>query len=153
MYRMEINSLPLSDLNIKATLINIKEEFKKYRMCKYLVSVEEASITASYNERFHGPTNTTSDQTAQVALRNVEIQERRRRYCEWIEINVATLPPEERFLIERRYMAQDADYITDQRVYQIEFDPPRDYKVFDAIRTRAIHKLSVSLGIAVMKES
>jgi len=130
---------------IKAAHEKLKDEFEKYRMCKYLVSVEEASTTASYAERFHGPTNVTSDQTAQVALRNVELQEKRRKYCEWIERHVAKLQPDEKFLIERRYMAQDAEYITDQRVYQIEFDPPKTFKAFNDIRKRAIKKLALSI--------
>ena len=48
-------------------------------------------MTASYTERFHGPTNVTSDQTAAVAIYNVDMPAARKQYCETIESIVERL--------------------------------------------------------------
>ncbi|MDY7222119.1 ArpU family phage packaging/lysis transcriptional regulator [Halalkalibacterium halodurans] len=145
-------SFDLPELDQKKTKEAVEAALEKYRLFKYLTFEErEASITASPDERFHGPTNQTSDQTAQVAIYNADQQEYRRQYCERIERAVKRLPPLERFLIERRYMAEDADYKTDMQVYCFEFQPPMSESRYSKIRWRAFYKLALNLNIAVTK--
>ena len=147
----------LPELDRKKTKEAVEEALRKYRLFKYLTFEEkEPTITARYEPMEGGRTNKISDQTAAVAIYNVDgrdEQERRRRYCERIERAVSRLPRMERFLIEKRYMCPDADYITDYHVYCHEFQPPISQPTYAKIRWRAFYRLALSLNIAVVKEN
>lgn len=145
-------SFELPELDRKATQKAVERELEKYRIFKYLTFEEkEPSVTSSYTERFHGPTNEKVDQTAQVAISNVDELEKRRKFCERIEKAVKRLPRMERFLIEERYMSKDAEYLTDYNIYSFKFQPPISEKTYSKIRWRAFYKLALSLNIAVLK--
>ena len=144
----------LPELDRKATQRAVEEALAKYRLFKYLTYDErEPTITARYEPMEGGRTNKISDQTAAVAIYNVDEQERRRRYCERIERAVSRLPRMERFLIEERYMCQEAEYITDYHVYSFKFQPPISQPTYAKIRWRAFYRLALSLNIAVVKEN
>lgn len=141
----------LPELDRKETKIKVEEHLEKYRLFKYLTFEErEASITASSEPRFHGPTNQTSDQTAQIATFNANEQEYRKHFCWKTERAVHRLPKMERFLIEERYMSEDAEYLTDYKVYCFKFQPPISEKTYDKIRWKAFYKLALNLNIAVL---
>lgn len=143
----------LPDLDGERTKIALEEAFDKYIKCKYLTfEAREVNLTASYTERAHGPTNVTSDSTADIAIYNTDVQVARKAYCEKVERAVARLPRMERFLIERRYMSDDSRYITDERVFAIEFQPPISRPKYVKIRREAFYKLALDLRIAVLKE-
>jgi ArpU family phage transcriptional regulator len=145
-------SFDLPELDQKKTKEAVEDALTTYRMFKYLTFDEhEASLTGSYEERLHGPTNETSDQTAQVALSNVSEQENRRNYCNRIERAVKRMPPMERILIEERYMGDDAEYITDHAVYSHRFEPPISEGTYSKIRWRAFYKLALNLNVAIVK--
>jgi hypothetical protein len=121
---------------------------------KYLTFEErEASITASPEPRYHGPTNVTSDQTGSIAIYNVDEYGKRKHFCERTERAVKHLPPMERFLIESRYMAEDSDYITDFNVYCHKFQPSISQPTYDKIRWKAFYRLALNLNIAVTKSN
>ena len=142
----------LPELDRKATKQKVEEHLEKYRLFKYLTFEErEASITASSEERFHGPTNQTSDQTGSIAIHNVDEQEKRKYFCLRTERAVKHLPPMERFLIEARYMSDDSDYLTDYNVYCHKFQPPISAMTYDKIRWKAFYRLALNLNIAVTK--
>ncbi|MBO9599699.1 MAG: transcriptional regulator [Cohnella sp.] len=144
----------LPELDRKATQKAVEAALERYRLNKYLTFEErEASVTASYELRDGGRTNVTSDQTAAIAMHNVDEREKRRQFCEWIERAVNRLPRMERFLISERYMSADAQYITDYNVYTQQFQPPISEKKYAIIRWRAFYKLALSLNIAVIKGS
>ncbi len=143
----------LPELDRKATQKAVEAALERYRLYKYLTFEErEATITANYELREGGRSNKISDQTAQIATYNVDERAKRKAYCERIERAVSRLPRMERFLIEKRYMAEDAQYITDQHVYCFEFQPPISQPKYAEIRWRAFYKLALSLEIAVVKE-
>lgn len=151
--QVELGNEFLPELDPKKTRRAVEEALYKYRICKYLTFDErEASTTQSYEERFHGPTNQTSDQTASVAVYNVDQQDARKAYCDWIERCVRRLPMKERFLIEQRYMAEDAQYLTDLNVYSFKFQPPISYGLYKEIRWRAFYSLALRLRLAVLKK-
>lgn len=144
-------SFELPELDRKATQSKVEDELEKYRIYKYLTFEErEASVTASSEPRFHGPTNQTSDQTGSIAIYNVDEQERRKHFCERVERAVRHLPRMERFLIEERYMSEEAEYLTDYNVYCFKFQPPISEKTYAKIRWRAFYKLALNLNIAVL---
>jgi ArpU family phage transcriptional regulator len=145
-------SFELPELDRKATQAKVEEHLDRYRIFKYLTLEErEASITASSTERFHGPTNQTSDQTASIAIYNVDEQLKRKHFCERVEWAVKRLPKMERFLIEERYMSEDAEYLTDYNVYYHKFQPTISEKTYSKIRWKAFYKLALNLDIAVAK--
>jgi ArpU family phage transcriptional regulator len=145
-------SFELPELDRKATQAKVEEHLEKYRLFKYLTFEErEASITSSSTPRFHGSTNQTSDQTASIALYNVDEQEKRKQFCERTERAVKRLPKMERFLIEERYMSEDAEYLTDYNVYCFKFQPPISERTYVKIRWKAFYKVALNLNIAITK--
>ncbi|WP_182101845.1 ArpU family phage packaging/lysis transcriptional regulator [Niallia taxi] len=147
-------SFVLPEIDRKATQLAVEGELEKYRLFKYLEFEErEASVTASSEPRFHGPTNETSDQTSNIATYNVDQQAYRRNFCNRVERAVARLPKMERFLIEERYMTNESEYITDYNVYCFKFQPPISAMTYSKIRWKAFYRLALNLNIAVTKET
>ena len=145
-------SFELPELDRKKTQQEVESVLAKYRLYKYLTFEDkEASITASYSERFHGPTNTSGDQTAQIAISNADHHEYRKTFCERVERAVKRLPKMEKFLIEERYMTEDAEYLTDINVYSFKFQPPISERTYAKIRWKAFYKLALNLNIAIVK--
>jgi ArpU family phage transcriptional regulator len=141
----------LPDIDRKATQIEMESHFEQYRLFKYLAFDErEASITASTEERFHGPTNVTSDQTSNIAIYNADMAKYRKNFIFRTERAVEGLPDYEKFLIKERYMSIDSDYLTDQNVYNHKFKPPISEKKYAKLRWKAFYKLAISLNIAVL---
>jgi ArpU family phage transcriptional regulator len=146
-------SFILPEIDRKATQQAVEGQLETYRLFKYLSFEErEASVTASTEERFHGPTNMTGDQTGSIAIYNADEQERRKRFCERIERAVQRLPKMERFLIEERYMSDDSEYITDHNVYCFKFQPPISHVTYGKIRWKAFYRLALNLNLAVTKD-
>ncbi|MEK4273183.1 ArpU family phage packaging/lysis transcriptional regulator [Paenibacillus sp. FSL R7-0026] len=145
---------PISYANIdrQKTTEAVKEALEQYRIYKYLTfDAREANTTASYTERFHGPTNVTSDQTANIAIYNVDTEAYQAAYCARIERAVMGLPEIEAFLMEKRYLTKEYDYITDKQVFGFEFDPPISEGKYREIRWRAFRSVALNMKIAVIK--
>ena len=145
-------SFVLPEIDRKATQQKVEEHLEQYRLFKYLAFEDrEASITASTEERFHGPTNVTSDQTASIAIYNADQQKFRENFIFRTERAVDRLPKMEKFLIQERYMSSESEYITDYNVYNFKFQPPISDKKYSNIRWRAFYKLALNLNIAAIK--
>lgn len=135
----------LPELDRRKTQNAVEAIFEKYRIYKTITfEVRETSVTASYTERFHGPTNVTSDQTAAVAIYNVDMPAARKEYCEIIESIVERLGDREQTLIRERYMKQDD--VFDYKVYNHILEPPVSKDTYTKIRTRAFYKLALALA-------
>lgn len=145
--QMSFDFPDLPEFDRRKTKATLEKVFSRYRVFKSFSSFKrkEAAITQSYSERFHGPTNQTSDQTAETAIKNVDEQERRRIYCEWIEAAVEELEEEEQFLIRERYMKSNR--VHDLQVYEFKFDPPITWTIYDEIRWSAFCKLILILDL------
>ncbi|MFB4258936.1 ArpU family phage packaging/lysis transcriptional regulator [Shouchella clausii] len=141
----------LPELDVKKTKEAVEEAFAKYRIYKYHVFEErETSITSSLND-VSVTKSGTSDQTANVAIYNADVRAYQKSYCERVEKAVNRLPHLERFLIEKRYMGTDAEYIPDYKVYNQLFQPPISEPTYAKLRKRAFYKLALSLNIEVLK--
>lgn len=141
----------LPELDRKKTQAAVEAALEKYRIFKTITFDErEAGITAGYNERFHGPTNVTSDQTAQIAMHNVDVPAMRKAYCERLERIVKRLHPKERVIVEARYMNEA--YVYDYVVYNQVCNPPITAKTYDKYRRNAFYKIALAMDIAVEKE-
>ncbi|MEF3312559.1 transcriptional regulator [Paenibacillus sp. GYB004] len=144
----------LPELDRRKTQAAVESVLDNYRVAKYLAYEEkEASTTQSYADFVPSPTNVTSDQTAKIAIHNVDIQKQRRMYCERIERAVSRLHPKERLLITERYMKEDfnGEYVKDYQVYNFKFNPPISKDTYTKIRWKAFYKLALILDIAVPK--
>jgi ArpU family phage transcriptional regulator len=151
---MQNQSFTLPELDRRATQAKVEEHLETYRLYKYLVFEErEASIIASSEVRYHGPTNETGDQTGNIAIYNADQQRYRKAYCERVERAVRFLPKKERFLIEERYMSEESEYLTDYQVYCFKFQPPISHVTYGKIRWKAFYRLALNLNIAVTKKS
>lgn len=132
----------IRELDVKKIKKVVEGAFEDYRYFKNSIHEEkEATITASYNERFHGPTNETSDQTADVAIYNVDGPAARKAYCEKIERAVNSLYQKERLLITERYMKDE--YMNDLKVYSFIFNPPISKETYSKIREKAFYRLAL----------
>ncbi|GAB6927057.1 ArpU family transcriptional regulator [Paenibacillus sp. JCM 10914] len=135
----------LPELDKRRTQQAVEALFEKYRIYKTITfEIREVSVTASYTERFHGPTNVTSDQTAQAAIYNVDVPAARQHYCQTIEMMVDRLSEREQLLIRERYMKQDDVY--DYKVYNHILDPPVSKDTYTRIRARAFYKLALAFA-------
>lgn len=135
----------LPQLDRRKTQAAVEAILEKYRIYKTITfEVREASVTASYTERFHGPTNVTSDQTAQVAVYNVDAPAARQAYCQMIESIVERLGEREQTLIRERYMKEDD--VFDYKVYNYVLDPPVSKDTYTKIRTRAFYKMALAFA-------
>ena len=147
-------SFILPEIDRKATQNKVEQHLEQYRLFKYLAFDErEASITASTQERFHGPTNVTSDQTSSIAIYNVDQQKFRDNFIFRTEKAVDRLPKMEKFLIQERYMSSEAEYLTDFHVYCHKFQPPISHVTYGNIRWKAFYKLALNLNVAVTKQN
>lgn len=150
---MKFGSDFLPELDRRKTQKAVEAALEKYRLCKYLAFEErEANVTQTLSHVPRSETNVTSDQTANIAIHNVDAQAARKAFCERMERAVKRLPRMERFLIEERYMSEDAQYLTDHNIYCFKFQPPISAVTYANIRWRAFYKLALNLNIAVAIE-
>lgn len=110
----------LSDNKIKIVVERVFERFRHYKYMGF--TRREATITSVLSDMPRGNTNVTSDQTAQIAIYNVDSAAFMQSFCDEVEEAVNRLPSVEKILIEERYLSKDSDYITDQTVYNHKFD-------------------------------
>jgi len=142
----------LPELDRRSTQKAVEAALERYRLSKYLDADErEASITPGYSIIPPSQTNVTSDQTASIAISNVDRASKRKQYCDRMERAVNRLPRMERFLLQERYMCEDSDYLTDYNVYTQKFQPPISEGTYTKVRWKALYKLALSLDIAVEK--
>lgn len=149
---MKQQTIPqMQDLDRKRTQAAVEDALEKYRFFKTITfEVREAKTTASYQERLHGPTHVTSDQTSSIALYNVDEPERRKQYCERIEQIIERLPQREMLLMSQLIKK---DRVYNYVVYNQIFDPPISEYTFYKIKWEATKKLAYALNIQVFKES
>ncbi|WP_336772319.1 ArpU family phage packaging/lysis transcriptional regulator [Paenibacillus sp. MMO-58] len=143
-------SFDLPDLDGKKTKAKIEDIFDKYRIFKMLDFEErEATTTQSYSDMPTGK-GTVSDQTANIAIYNVDEPESRRAFMERVERAVKRLHPQERLLIEERYMKED--YVFDFVVFNQKFNPAISREKYKKLREAAFYKLALAFRLDVKKE-
>lgn len=140
----------LPPLDEDATRQAVENELEKALFTKTVdldYERKEASITQSYEVRYHGSTNVTSDSTAQVALHNVANEEARRAHLFKVERAVSKLSRKQRDLITARYLTEFGVYDVD--VYNGIM--PMDVRTYMKIRSEAFYLLAFILKIYVEK--
>lgn len=143
----------LPEIDRERTQAAVEAALYRYRESKFLTFEErEATTTAAWSDSPKGFTGVTTDQTSNIAIHNVDGKADRRKYCERIEKIVDRLPRMESFLIKERYMTNEYDYITDQKVYNFSFQPAISAPTYIKIRWRAFYKLALELKLVYEKE-
>jgi ArpU family phage transcriptional regulator len=141
----------LPELDKRKTKDAVEDALNKYRVYKYLDFEErETSTTASWKEAVVSSSGTT-DQTANAAIYNADAKKMRKDYCTKVERAVKRLPHLERFLIEKRYMDHEADYMTDLKMYTTVFQPPIGQKFYYKLQWKAFYKIALALDLNVTK--
>lgn len=140
---MILASLP--ELDRRLTQVTIENMLEKYRIFKTVTfEAKEAGITYSYTERFHGATNSVTDQTAAIATHNVDVPAARRAYCAMIDSVVERLTLREQQLVRERYLRREESY--DYTIYNHVFDPPVSKDTYVKIRSKAFYKMALALA-------
>ncbi|GIP25044.1 ArpU family transcriptional regulator [Paenibacillus sp. J23TS9] len=142
----------LPEIDRKRTQEAVEAILERYRMYKFLSFEDrEANTTSSISDIPRSFTGTTSDQTASIAIYNVDTQAKQKAFCERVERVVKRMPRMEGFLIHERYMTNEHDYITDQHVYNHVFQPPVSEGKYSKIRWKAFYKLASNFDVLVEK--
>lgn len=134
--------------DVEATIAAVEDVFERYRYFKFVEFEEiEARVTAAYEDRPPGPTNVTSDSTANIAIRNVDEKEMRKLFIEKVDRAVKRLPPDQRKLVESKYM-QD-ELVSNFQTYTMDLGISE--KFFQKLRWKAFEKLAGMLKVGVEK--
>lgn len=144
---MQLTFLP--EINRDETKKNVESALEKYQIMLLMDPEEcEPKITASFRLAPSAPTNEFNSTTENVALKKIEITERRRKYVEKIRRAVNRLNYQERTVIIDRYLNEDDVY--DYEVYnRLGFSERKYYR----IKARAFYKLAFILKIEIYKEA
>lgn len=149
MEQKELFELP--ELDKQKTKEAVEEAFVKYRMYKYLqFDDREAAITSPFKDVVV-KTSGTSDKTADTAIYNADMKEYQKRFCEKLERVVKHLPTLEQFLVEKRYMDRNAEYMTDLKMYNFVFQPPISAKFYYKLQRNAFYKIALAMNFNVEK--
>ncbi|MDT2269149.1 transcriptional regulator [Paenibacillus larvae] len=100
---------------------------------------------------FHGPTNVTSDQTANIAIYNIDVPAARKAHIQRIDRAVARLHPKEQLLIRERYLKMIMCLIMSS--ITIFLTRLLVIRAYAKIRWKAFYGLALALNIAVEKSN
>jgi ArpU family phage transcriptional regulator len=143
---MQMSFLP--KINRKATQKRVEEALETARIYKQIGFVRrEMKNTPSYEARFHGATNKTTDAAAECAVWNVDKEEEIRQLTERVEWAVSRLSRKEEEIIRKRYLDEDEafDYIVAGEVGLSE-------RTYTRVKARAFYKLAFMLKLEVLSE-
>ncbi|MEC0171153.1 ArpU family phage packaging/lysis transcriptional regulator [Paenibacillus graminis] len=121
------------------------KQAREYMVTDYIP--EEASVTASISDTPRSYTGLTSDQTGNIATRNVDEPERRRRHVERAERAISRLGTRQQKLIRIRYINDD-DVMDTEAAEELGFSD-RHYR---RIKSMAIYRLAGMLGLVMLLE-
>lgn len=134
-----------SEIDRAATRQAVEERLESARIYKQLGFVRrETKVTATYELREGGMTNTVSKVAENAAVYNVDTEARLQQQQEQVERAVSRLSPTERQIIEKRYLEEDEVY--DYNVYnEIGVSESKYYR----LKSSALLKLAFALCLEV----
>lgn len=142
-------SFELPELDRKKTQAAVEASLEKYRIFKAITFEErEAKTIAAWSDIPKGFTGVSSNQTADIAVYNIDTLAARQANCERIERAVKQLPKRERILITERYLNTDCNF--DYDVYNNAFDRPMGESTYYKYKWKAFYKLALNLNIQVV---
>lgn len=116
---------------------------REYKVTEYIP--EEPVTTASYSDMPRG--GGISDAAGNLAIRTVDIMERRKKHVERAEKAIRRLGAKQQLVIRERYMNEDGvwDYDVARKIGYSD----RHYR---RIKSIAIYRLATSLGLLIFKD-
>jgi len=136
------------EIDREATRQAVEERLESARIYKQLGFVRrETKVTASYEIREGGATNTVSKAAENTAIYNVDTEARMKEQQEQVDRAVSRLGRTERRIIEMRYMEDDEIYD-----YHVFNDLHMSERKYYRIKSSAIYKLAFALRLEVYVE-
>ncbi|MEK4024463.1 ArpU family phage packaging/lysis transcriptional regulator [Sporosarcina sp. FSL W7-1283] len=137
----------LPEIDRDRTKEAVEQALEKYRLYSLQVSLDRLpSITASYS--FTPPSaKLPSSSTEQAAIANIDYEQARLKYINWIANAVNRLTKTERMIIHKRYL-QDTELFD----YQIYTEFNMSERNYYRMKARMFYKLAFALKIEVFKE-
>lgn len=129
----------------KAAVEKYLLQAREYKITEYIP--QEQSVTASYSDMPRSYTGKTSDHTGDMAAKNVDEPERRRRHVERMERAITRLGHRQQRLIRMRYL--DDDDVFDFDVAHMLGYSDRHYR---RIKSVAIYRIASILGLLVLHD-
>ncbi|WCK53855.1 ArpU family transcriptional regulator [Aneurinibacillus sp. Ricciae_BoGa-3] len=146
---MQISFLP--KINRKETQRRVEEALDTARIYRRIGFVRrEIKSTPSYDPRYHGPTNLTSDSVGDNASWNVDAEERIKELTERVERAVNKLPKRQREIIKLRYLNDDVEGNYD---YIVCMELEISERTYGREKSRAVYTLAFMLKLEVLDES
>ena len=143
---MQLTFLP--EIDRDATKKNVESALEKYQFMLLMDPEEyEPRITTSFHLAASAPTNEFHSTTEDVAIKTMEMEERRKNYINRIRKAVNRLSYPERQIIINRYLSNEN--VFDYEVYnELGYSESKYYR----IKSDAFYKLAFMLRIVVYKE-
>lgn len=131
------------EIDRKATRSAIEQRLESVRVYKQIGFVRrEMKITSSTEPRYHGGTNVVSKQVENIAIWNIDTDERMKEEQMQVEQAVSRLTEVERQVIEMRYLEDEEMF--DYNVYsELNLSERKYYRV----KSNAIYKLAFALRL------
>lgn len=137
----------LPEIDRDKTKLAVEQALETYRLHSLQVNLDKLpSITASYSLA-PASSNLPSSSTEQAAIANVDYEEQRIKYLNWIARAVDRMTKLEREIIYKRYVNDDEMF--DYQVYNELNMSERNYY---RVKSRVFYKLAFVLKIEVYKE-
>lgn len=139
---MEQLSFPW-EIDREATRDAVEERLESARLYKKFGFIRrETKTTQSTKPRYHGPTNEVTQPVEEIAIYNVDAEQRMKEQYEQVERAISRLGRLERLIIAKRYMEDEEVY--DYNVYsEIHVSERKYYR----LKSSAIYKLAFALRI------
>ncbi|NEZ45465.1 ArpU family phage packaging/lysis transcriptional regulator [Paenibacillus alvei] len=140
--QLSFNILPIDEKATRHTVERFLEEVRQYRQIG--VVRREATLTPSYEPRFHSSTNTISKPTENIATWNVSKEQELQQKSELLDLAMSRLSSTQREVIQRSYLDDEGefDYISCGEMGISD-------STFRRIKCEAIAILSFSLKLEV----
>lgn len=148
----------MNSIQLSIDIYNVDESATKDAVEKYLHQAREYKLTEyipvqptttpGYSDIPRSNTGLTSDQTGDIAIRNVDEQARRKAHVERVEKAISRLPQRQQKLIRTRYFDNGEDIWDYEAAIEIGYSE-RHYR---RIKTLAILRLASMLGLLVFEE-
>ncbi|MGC6586553.1 ArpU family phage packaging/lysis transcriptional regulator [Paenibacillus sp. Dod16] len=141
----DVFQLALMEINREETRRRVGQELERARIYKMVGFVRrETQQTPSYEPRYHGATNTTSNQIENVAIFNVDTEARLKQSYDRVNAALRGLSRMEKDIINMRYL--DEEDVQDFSVYNELALSERSYY---RRKSRALYKMAFAMCLEV----
>lgn len=133
------------EIDREATRTAVEQRLESARIYKQVGFVRrEMKTTPAWEPREHGATNVVGKPAEEIAVQNVDAEERMRLQYEQVELAVERLGRMERRLIELRYLEDEGVFD-----YQVSGEMHLSERKYYRIKSSALYKLAFALRLEV----